>query len=278
MRRFLPTILLAVSMTVPVPAARADCTTPVDGMPAGPPAAAYHCKGVRTGMAMLAYSKRLGHYSSCGASAAFRDQFGNRYLATVGTCVLDYECLEDVVTSMLPPPVDKTVRDAVCIEPTDSEEELYDPTARAVPVFDEDLFQIGGMVYAVNKDDVNFAVVRIDRRRRLDPSVPVYGGPTRLGPPPSSPAEARVYSQYKHPFGPNARGGVVWGDARAARVVTDETFSTGGSVMLPDGTLVGYLGHGMEGGYNVSLFGRALERTFRRTGLRLTLMTAPLAK
>lgn len=276
MRRFLTTILLAAATAVPVPAAEAGCTTPVPGIPPDRRAAAYHCTGVRVGMALLAYDKRYEQYRVCGASAAFRDQFGNRYLATLGTCVLDYECLEDVVTSHLPPPLDKAVRDVVCLNPSDSEEELYDPKGR-LPVFDENHVQVGGMVYAVNKDEVDFAIVRIDGRWRLDPSLPLYGGPVRIGPAPATPAEAHVYS-LRRDAGANARSGLLWGDARGGRVLTDTTFSGGGSVMLPDGTLVGYLGGSVGDGYNVTLFRSALERTLRRTGLRLTLMTAPLAK
>lgn len=277
MRRFLATVLLAATTTVPVRGASAECGTPVDGMPADRRAAMYRCTGVRTGMRVLTYNKRMESYLSCGTSAAFRDQFGNRYLATVGTCVLDYDCLEDVVTSQLPPPLDKEVRYLACVNPSDSEEELYDPKA-TTPVYDENLVQIGGMVYAVNKDDVNFAIVRIDARRRLDPSLPLYGGPVRIGPAPATPAEAYVYSPYREPSAPNARSGILWGDAKGGHVLTQETASTGGSVMLPDGTLVGYLGGSVEGGYNVTLLGHAVERTFRRTRLRLTLMTAPLAK
>lgn len=277
-RRLALLALVAVStLTLPANAADDDCFSAVPIV--DPHAANYQCDGVRPGMTVRVQSKKYG-WMSCGASFAFRDQFGQRYLTMPGTCFLDYECIEDVILEELPPPLDQLVNDIwpVCLLPTESElEPVYKKNGPVVT--DSAGKRIGSLAYAVNKHGINLALIRIDPKVALDPSVPLYGGPTRLGTLSTNFEEAWVYSPYRGSTAFNARTGVLSGSIDSPRVLTEGVLSgiNGASVMKKSGDAIGMsLGYLSTTGYEVEPFGPALERARSRTGLTLRLMTAPL--
>jgi hypothetical protein len=79
---------------------------------------------------------------------------------------------------------------------------------------------------------------------------------------------------------PNARTGLLTGSAEYAYVATEGLLSmpAGASVRKPDGSAVGYLTGGVTiPGYLAQPLGTAIARAQRRTRLRLSLMSAPLA-
>lgn len=268
----------ASMLTLPANAADEDCFS---ALPiTDPHAASYQCAGVRPGMQLRIQSKKFG-WMSCGASFAFKDQFGNRYLTIPGTCFLDYDCLEDVILEQLPPPLDDIVNSVwpICVMPTESElEPVY--KKNGPPVTDSSGKRIGSLAYAVNKKDVNFALVRIDSGIHLDPSVPLYGGPTRLGAISAFAEDAWVYTMFRDSTTLNARAGVLMGAIDRPYVLAEGVRANmhGAVVMKQTGEAVGM---GMNAltvpnGYQVKPFGPALERAASRTGLKLKLMTAPL--
>ena len=279
MNRRLTTLLLAALTTIATPsvAPAADCVSefPVnDKRFANMP-----CAGAHVGMSLMVPSLKYGD-SECAASFAFKDQFGQRYVTSPGTCFLDYDCLEDAVYNELPPPLNEVVpRLPVCIMPSDSELEPFYKRS-GPPVKNLDGRRVGAIVYAVNKNDVDFALVRIDKGVKLDPSLPVYGGPVKNGAAPAIPTEAYIYSNAMVPLTANARSGVLHGGPDFPMVLTDRfgAVNHGTSVMLPNGSAMGYFnGHlSIGGGYEVKPLGPALYRASRRTGLKLPLMTGKL--
>ena len=271
-------IFAASTLTLPANVAAEDCFS---ALPVTDPhAASYQCAGVRPGMQLRVQSKKFG-WMSCGASFAFKDQFNNRYLTIPGTCFLDYDCLEDVVLEELPPPLDELVKSVwpICVMPTDSElEPVY--KKNGPPVTDSSGKRIGSLAYAVNKKDINFALVRIDAGVHLDPSVPLYGGPTRLGAISAFAEDAWVYSMFKGSTTVNARAGVLMGGIDTPYVLTEGVVANmnGAVVMKQTGEAVGMgtTNVTVPNGFVVKPFGPALERAASRTGLKLKLMTAPL--
>jgi hypothetical protein len=278
MRRRLSFLLCTALLAAPaLPSSAASCasTLPV----ADPHAAQYDCSGVHPGMRLRVHSAKYGDIS-CGASFAFTDQFKQKYLTLPGTCFLDFECLEDVLEE-LPPPLNELLPPLVptCTFPADSEiEPFYKKNGPAVKDADGD--RIGSLVYAVNKEGINFAIARLDPGVKLDPSLPLFGGPVRLGAPGGNPEEAHVYSAPLGTYGFNARSGVLHSSTvDRAYVVTEGLLSmaNGGSVMRTNGEAVGMLtGTLYTSGYGAQPFGKALARATKHTGLKLTLLTAPL--
>ena len=270
-------LLLAVSALVTPTGANAACSSS-SPLPADRRAANLTCDGVHPGTLMVVPSMKYGPYD-CAASFAFADQYGNRYLSFPGSCFLDYDCLEDTAADVLPPPLNEIVHSLpVCLLPTDSElEPVYGKNGPVVT--DGSGHRIGRIAYAVNKDYIDFALVRLDQGVRLDPAVPFYGGPTRVGSARTL-EETYVYSPEGFAgFGaPNARSGILTnGGPEIAYVATEGFLSmpVGASVMKPDGTAVGFFnGHLTVTGYITHNLGPALERAQRRTRLRLTLLTA----
>ncbi|HVF20932.1 MAG TPA: hypothetical protein VNA14_11930 [Mycobacteriales bacterium] len=269
-------LLTAGALTLPAGTAAAGCTS---SLPATNDRAMNHtCTGAHPGMGLTVPSKKWGE-SSCTAGFAFADQYKNRYLTIPGTCHLDYECLEDTVTNELPPPLDELVQPPTCLLPSDSEEEPFYKRGGPV-VTDLSGDRVGVIVYAVNKEDVNFALIRVDRRVRLDPAVPFYGGPVRMAAPVRQPEEAYAYSAPAFPGAPNVRSGVLHalggGMYHLAEGFT--SVSMGTPVVKPDGSGMGYYGHGFTAGFGwrVDEYGPAIRRAADRTKLRLRLLTAPV--
>lgn len=268
-------LLLAVSAMTTPEGAYAACSSSAP-VPADKRVANVTCTGVQPGMVLIVPSMKYGDYE-CAASFAFRDQSGNRYLTIPGTCYLDYDCLEEAVEELLPPPLDEIVGAIpVCVMPSDSE---LEPLYKNGPVVkDVNGSRVGRMAYAVNKDGVDFALVRLDPAVRLDPSLPYYGGPTRLGTA-GALEETYVYSHTDSTAAPNARPGLLTGSADYAQVYTEGFLSdvAGSSVMRPDGSAIGFFNgyFSVLGYYPTQPLGVGLARAQRR-GLRLTLMTAPL--
>lgn len=275
-----PVAALVLLATLAAPRGASAACSPVTPDPANDRAANVACTGVRVGMELSVPSQKWGDYP-CAASFAFTDQSGARYLTFPGSCFLDYDCLEDAVYDELPPPLNQLVpRLPTCILPSDSE--LEPNYGRRGPVVnDAGGHRVGRIAYAVNKDGFDFALLRVDPEVRLDPSVPFYGGPTRIGVG-ADLEEVRVWSPPRLGLTPNARTGVLQVDETTAYVLTESetSLAPGSSVIRTDGTAVGlftgtdYLGWG----YETQTLKLALGRAFDHTGLRLTLMTAPLTK
>ncbi len=275
-----PVAALVLLATLASPrAASAGCTSRIPD-PANDRAANVVCTGVRVGMELDVPSQKWGSLR-CGASFAFTDQFGARYLTFPGSCYLDYDCLEDAVYDELPPPLNQIVpRLPVCLLPSDSE--LEPNYGRTGPIVrDAEGNRVGRIAYAVNKNGIDFALLRVDPQVKLDPSVPYWGGPTRLGMA-TDLEEVRVWSPPNVGIAPNARAGIFRLGQTSAYVLTDDflSLSVGSSAMRTSGEAIGlftgddYLGSGML----VQTLKVGLARANERTGLRLTLMTAPLTK
>lgn len=269
-------LLLAAATLATPKGASAACTSD-SPLPADKRAANVSCDGVHPGMTLIVPSMKYGDYE-CGAGFAFKDQRGSRYLAIPGSCYLDYDCLEEAVEQLLPPPLNEIVGSIpICLLPSDSELEPYYKNGPVVK--DLNGYRVGRIAYAVNKDGVDFALVRLDKDVRLDPALPFYGGPTRLGTA-GALEETYVYSDATFPLAPNARTGVLSGNAEFARVATEGFLSrtAGASVMRPDGAAIGFFTGYLEitGTYPTQPLGPGLMRAQRRGNLRLTLLTAPL--
>ncbi len=279
MNRRLPLVLLAALTTLASPSvSSAACSS---GLPVNDRRAANHtCTGVHPGMGLIVPSQKYGELQ-CSAGYAFTDQFRQRYLTVPGTCFLDYDCLEDAVYDELPPPLNEVVpRLPTCLLPTDSELEPYYKRS-GPPIRDLARKRIGALVYAVNKDGVDFALVRLDPGVRLDPAVPMYGGPLTYGAAPMLPTESYVYAPAPYYPVPNAVSGLLHGGAEFPRLATElvGTITRGAPVMKPDGTAIGMLdGYLTIDGYIVRPLGPAVDRASRRTRLKLRLMTAKLTK
>jgi hypothetical protein len=282
MRR--PTRLLAAlvtvgAFTVPTGSASAACTEDVPTVDKR--AAVVTCTGVFPGMNIKMTSMKFGPDHLCGASFVFVDQYKQKYLVFPGSCYLDYSCLEDAVYNELPPPLNELVpRVPVCLMPGDSElEPVY--KRKGPPVTDYDGRRIGSIVYAVNKDGIDFALARLDPGVKVDPAMPVWGGPRRMGGAAGSLEEAYVFSEQGLPA-PNARSGYLQVTGGDVTWIGDGllSISTGSPVMKPNGDAVGMiLGRiTIPTGFEVQTFGAAIDRLRTRTGLRLKLMAAPLKK
>lgn len=276
-RRRRPILLLTALLATALPrgTASAGCVstlpTPSDKRLAG-----VSCTGVHPGMVMIIPSKKYGDYA-CGAGFAFADQFGGKYLAFPGHCYLDFDCVEDTVYETLPPPLDTLVpRVPTCIILEGSDEEPFYKGNGPI-VRDADGLRIGRVSYAVFKDGVNFALVKLDPKVKLDPSLPLYGGPTAQGHP-RTPEEVYVVSPGDRPA-PNARTGIFHGSPEYGDVVTEGLLSRayGSPVMTTDGGAVGmFTGFLGITGWETQLNGPGLARATGRTKLRFSLITAPL--
>ena len=273
--RTLAALFAVGALTLPASPATADCTStlPVSDKRL----ASVQCTGVHPGMGLRIPSKKWGEMI-CTAGFAFTDRSGNRYLSFPGTCHLDYDCLEDTVTELLPPPLNE-IQVPVCLMMSESEEEPY--YRRSGPVVkDMDGRRIGAIVYAVNKESVNFALVRIDAKVPLDPALPVYGGPTQFGAATAVPEEAYSVSAGRYANVPNARTGLLYSVASNLANHHTEAFasvSTGSPVMKPDGSAVGYYVAWTVGlGWHVHPYGSAISRASTITRLSFRLATAKL--
>jgi hypothetical protein len=133
-------------------------------------------------------------------------------------------------------------------------------------------------VYAVNKDNVDFALLRVDRKLRLDPALPFYGGPTKIAAP-AQVEQVHVWSPPGLGIEPSARSGVCRAVTTGAELVTATTltsFDTGATVQRPDGAAIGYVSV-MAYPATVQLLDPALYRAQRYTRLKLRLLTAKVA-
>lgn len=277
MRRLTALLAVALASVVAPSGAEAACS-PVLPVSTDPRASIVNCTGVHVGMLLSVPSKKWGDYA-CAASYAFTDQFGTRYLTFPGSCFLDYDCLEDAVYEQLPPPLNQLVpRVPVCINPGESEEEPF--YRRQGPVVTDyyDGRRVGTIVYAVNKDGVDFALLRVDKEHRLEHSVPFYGGPLR-GSVAGALEEARVYSP-GNGVSPNAHAGLMSGTAEVVTLYSESalTSRSGTTVMRPNGDAIGFVTMNSLGWKDVQPLGEAVDRAIRRTRLNLRLMTAPLKK
>jgi hypothetical protein len=271
------TLLLALvaTLTGPVRANAASCTSsyPVTDKRL----ASHSCTGVHPGMALTVPSKKYGEME-CVAGFVFGDQFGNRYVSVPGTCYLDFSCLEDIVVDQLPPPLNQIVGDVVpCLAPSDSELEPY-YARNGPPVTDKAGARVGAIVYAVNKKGINFTLIRIDKGIKVDPAVPLYGGPTRLTGPSATPEEAYAYSAGSA-YAPNADTGLLWESTDGMTHTPGLLGAEPGTVVVkPDGSGVGYYSasHFLEGA-EVLPYGPAIARADSHAKLTLKLVTAPVA-
>lgn len=262
------------ALVLPAGSAAAGCTSTV---PVSDRRFAHHqCTGVHPGMGLSVPSKKYGTLR-CTAAVAFADQAGNRYLTLPGSCHLDYDCLEDVVLEELEQFLNLPQL-PTCTLPSDSEEEpVYRRNGPAVHDFAGN--RVGALVYAVNKDGVDFALVRADAGAKLDPRLPLYGGPT--GPAATGPAveEAYAYSAPGYFPAPNARSGLLHRLTSYTYHLNDFGLTTapGTPVVTAEGGAVGYYrGSWTVGmGWQVLPYAPALARTQMKTGLRLTMLTAP---
>jgi hypothetical protein len=276
-RRRRPILLLTALLATAIPrgGASAGCVSPLP-VPSDKNVAHISCTGVRPGMVMTIPSKKWGDFQ-CAAGFAFADQFGNKYLTFPGTCYLDYDCIEDTAYEALPPPLDKLVpRTPTCIVMSESEEEPY-YKANGPIVRDGNGARIGRIAWAVNKDNVDFALVRLDKNVKLDPSLPLYGGPVRDGTP-SMGQQVYVVSP-GNGVEPNARTGVFIGGPQGGGVATSGlmTLSNGSPVMSTDGGAIGILtGLISITGYETQTLGPGIARASDRTRLKLRLVTANL--
>lgn len=294
MRRLVGLLVAAVLLAPAAPASHAtSCSSPLpvsDGH-----LTAYSCTGVHPGMVLEVHSAKYGDIE-CSASYAFKDSGNNKYLALPGTCILDFDCLDDLLQPY-PPPLDQppfsTVLNALpCILPSDSELEPYYKKGTGPIVKDGNGVRIGRLAYAVNKDGLDFALVRLDPGVALDPALPLYGGPTKLGTFTAlSPVTGHVYAAPGDLFsvngngagGPNAEAAVLYStsiDFGYASTPTPLLLGNprGGSALTDDGKAAGMLtgSWAIGAGWIVKPFGPALAHLQARTHLAVTLMTAPL--
>lgn len=271
-------LLLTTAATLAVPTmARAGCSSlyPVTDKRV----ANYECTGIHPGTPLRIPSKKYGELQ-CAAGFFFTDQTGARYTSVPGTCHLDFDCLEDVVVDQLPPPLDQIVGDVVpCLLPEDSElEPNYGRRGPAVHDLDGD--RIGSIVYAVNKKGIDFALIRIDAGVKIDPAVPLYGGPTRLAGPDGTAGE-QAYS-YGPTYGspaPNASTGLLTDGGDRLYHQTGRLATSGNPVLRPDGGALGYYSGStaLPTGSIVLLYGPALARLELHTRIRVKIMTAKVA-
>lgn len=266
------------ALTVPTGAATAACSST---LPVTDPHVAYvTCAGAHVGM-LLTVPRQGGGTMTCGASFAFADQFNRRYVTFPGTCFLQYDCLEDLITDELPPPLDAIVETVpVCLERSDSELEPYWKTGGPA-IKDQGGHRVGALVYAVNRNGVDFAIARLDAGVAFDPGLPLYGGPRRVGPHSTSVEEVHVYSPaLPGVSGPNARSGLLHDNAKRPYVLTNGllTAAPGTSVMRPDGTAIGFFVGAMSvvDGWVTQPLAPGVERAERRAKLDLRLMTDAL--
>jgi hypothetical protein len=277
-------------LTSPATGAQCSVDQPVDDVPQ----AFVTCTGVHVGMRVVVRTKR--GWNTCVAGFAFADQYGRRYLTIPGSCVLTGECRWPALLDPVPEIVKEIAHGLVCEHVPENEEKKY---AKPAEVTDEHLRRIGAVVYAVNvfgesrsyDDMVEIALVRLDKGVRLDPAMPFYGGPTRLGDFANAPDEAYAFSP---PDGdtrlPNARAGLLMPrgfgpQPTVARYhyaglwpFSGETHGT--PVMRTDGTALGFHHNIVTPGWGFPTLGlpKLVKRAERFTGLRLRLLTAPLAR
>jgi len=270
--RTLLLIVSAAAVTLPN-AATATCssTLPVTD----PHAAGYSCTHASPGMLLKVPSQKYGSMS-CTAGFAFTDQFKQRYLTFPGRCFLDYDCLEDAVVEELPPPLPSILPPLpTCLLESDSElEPVY---KRGGPVVkDAAGKRVGVIVYAVNKDGVNLALLRVDAGVPFSPQLPFYGGPTKWGTASASFEEAYVFSAATGVTSVNARSGLLHGAGTVAYHLAEPftSVAAGSPVMKPDGSAIGYYS-GMISVYGneVLTYDKGLHRAEHRTKLALRLMT-----
>lgn len=278
MRR-LPVLLAVALATLVAPhgAANAACT-PDPLLPSDDRAAVVTCTGVHVGMMLDVPSQRYGTYA-CAAGYAFADQYGSKYVTFPGSCFLDYDCLLDEVFEQLPPPIGQVMPHApVCINPSESELEPYYKKSGPI-VKDTQGRRVGTIVYAVNKDGVDFTLMRVDPRLPLDHSVPFYGGPLRMGTAGGA-EEAYAFSPAGYLSEPNARSGVLSGNADQAYFLNPMLHMAipGSPVMRGNGDAIGNFGWAstLPWGTFTEPLREGIDRAQRRTGLKLRLLTAPL--
>jgi hypothetical protein len=177
----------------------------------------------------------------CAAGYVVTDQLGTKYLTVPGHCHLDFTCLEDIVVDQLPDPLPELLDGVVpCIDPSDSEQEPVYSKTKGPVVKDADGNRVGVIVYAVNKQGIDFALVRVDAGVAVDPAIPLYGGPTSASSASSTGDEAYVFNPYS-PYFANAHRGVLYVAGDSIFHEPGGTATAGAPVVKPDGAGVGYL-------------------------------------
>lgn len=280
MRRVFPLVLFLALLAPTGPVRAESCTS---DLPVTDKHLASHtCTGVHPGMALKVYSAKWKGDVLCTAGWAFTDSAKNKYLSVPGTCILDFDCLEDLIQPY-PPPLDQLPIPALptCTLAQDSELEPYYKKGTGPIVKDGMGARIGRLAYAVNKNGINWGLVRLDPGIALDPKLPLYGGPVRTGAVTLSPDQAYAYcAPVSHPS-VNAYSGVVYALGAAAYLYAQgmQTYVQGCPVMTEGGNAVGTLTGTLyiPLGYGIQGIDPAVSHLASRVGLHVTLLKAPLA-
>ncbi|HEV3474646.1 MAG TPA: hypothetical protein VG602_04710 [Actinomycetota bacterium] len=222
------------------------CELPLNLRTEAPPFGLGPCPGVRPGAFV-----DIDHQAGCTLNFLFVGTGGTRYMGTAGHCAVD-DGQEVVFTSGQAPVA-------------------YDSTRR----------RIGEFAYAVNNDDRDFALIRLDSGVEAKPQMCHFGGPTGL----SDPSFTASPDVIQH-FGQ----GLVFGQTVAARsgaghlsqpgyhfATTAAIFGDSGSgVQLANGSAVGVLVAISPLGIVITRLAPQVERARQMLGLdSLVLQTAP---
>jgi hypothetical protein len=221
------------------------CELPLDISTEAPPFGVGPCPGVRPGAFV-----DIDHQSGCTLNFLFTASDGSRYMGTAGHCALD------------------------------DGERVY--TSGQAPVaYDAARKRIGEFAYAVNTQDKDFALIRLDPGVEAKPQMCHFGGPTGVGDPnfTGSPAIVQHFGQ-----------GLVFGQTVSARsgaghlsqpgthfATTAAIFGDSGSgVQLTDGKAIGVLVAISPLGIVITRLAPQVERARQQLGLgSLTVQTAP---
>jgi hypothetical protein len=221
------------------------CELPLDISAEAPPFGLGPCPGVRPGAFV-----DIDHQSGCTLNFLFVGTGGTKYMGTAGHCATDDG--EKVYTSGQAPVA-------------------YDGTGK----------RIGEFAYAVNSEDRDFALIRLDGGVVANPQMCHFGGPTGVSDPSftGSPAVVQHFGQ-----------GLVFGDTVSARsgaghlsqpgthfATTAAIFGDSGSgVQLADGKAIGVLVAISPLGIVITRLAPQVERARQMLGLEsLALQTAP---
>jgi hypothetical protein len=221
------------------------CELPLDLSTEAPPFGVGPCPGVRPGAFL-----DIDHQAGCTMNFLFAGSDGNRYMGTAGHCALD------------------------------DGEEVFAP-GQAPVAYDAAGKRIGEFAYAVNSEDRDFALIRLDGGVVASPQMCHFGGPTGLSDPnfTGSPGIVQHFGQ-----------GLVFGDTVSARsgaghlsqsgthfATAAAIFGDSGSgVQLADGKAIGVLVAISPLGIVITRLPPQLERARQQLGLgSLTIQTAP---
>jgi hypothetical protein len=221
------------------------CELPLDISTEAPPYGGGPCPGVRPGAFL-----DIDHQAGCTMNFLFVGTGGTRFIGTAGHCSLD------------------------------DGEEVYTP-GQAPVAYDRTGKRIGEFAYAVNNEDHDFALVRLDSGVVASPQMCHFGGPTGLSDPSftGSPDIVQHFGQ-----------GLVFGQTVSARsgaghlsqpgyhfATTAAIFGDSGSgVQLNDGKAIGVLVAISPLGIVITRLAPQVERARQMLGLgSLDLQTAP---